>query len=73
MRHPEIVGERAALRYPNRASRRTHSAAPGSERGMTEPERTPEIEMTPEARAAVHAHLAADGRAKYVRVHVGRG
>jgi hypothetical protein len=40
---------------------------------MTAPERTPEIEVTPEARVAVQAHLATDGQAKYVRIHVGRG
>lgn len=36
-------------------------------------EATAEITLTPAARTALQAHLAADGQAKYVRVHVGRG
>lgn len=65
---------RGVPRYPPPGpARRIPSAPRGSHDPMNAPDTIPEITITAPALAALKAHLAADGTAKYVRIHVGRG
>jgi hypothetical protein len=41
---------------------------------MSDPQRaSPIVEVTPRAREALLGFVAADGKARHVRIHVGRG